>query len=329
MRATIREVAREAGVSPSTVSRALSTPEIVNPTTRERVLRAAQRLGYAPNRAARGLITGRTGNLGLIVPDLANPFFPSVVKGVQAKAREVDYAVFLADTDEDPAAEIGLVRALAKQVDGLILCSPRAREEEIRELGGSATLVMVNRRFGSVPSVVFDNADGMRQAVAHLQALGHRRVAWVGGPRTSWSTRDRVRGLRAATAAAGMELLVTGHFPPHFEGGVAAADLIIASGVTSVVAYNDLMALGLLGRLRDRGVQVPQDISVIGIDDIQMSSMSAPTLTTVSLAKEQAGRAAVDLLISLLEQPEGVRNVRRELPTQLLVRGSTGVARTN
>lgn len=124
MRATIREVAREAGVSASTVSRALSTPEMVNATTRERVLRAAERLGYAPNRAARGLITGRTGNLGLIVPDLTNPFFPSVVKGVQAKAREADYAVFLADTDEDPAAEVGLVRALAKQVDGLILCSP-------------------------------------------------------------------------------------------------------------------------------------------------------------------------------------------------------------
>jgi LacI family transcriptional regulator len=329
VRATIREVAREAGVSPSTVSRALSMPEMVNPTTRERVLRAAQRLGYAPNRAARGLITGRTGNIGLIVPDLANPFFPSVVKGVQARAREADYAVFLADTDEDPTAEVGLIRVLGKQVDGLILCSPRAREEEIRDLCESTTLVMVNRRFGSVPSVVFDNVDGMRQAVAHLQALGHRRVAWVGGPRTSWSSRDRLRGLRAATAAAGMELVVAGHFPPHFEGGVAAADLIIASGVTSVIAYNDLMALGLLGRLRDRGVQVPEDMSVIGIDDIQMSAMSAPALTTVSLSKAQAGRAAVDLLISLLEQPEGVRNARRELPTQLLVRASTGVAQTN
>ncbi|MGS2618711.1 LacI family DNA-binding transcriptional regulator [Micromonospora sp. LZ34] len=321
-------MAREAGVSPSTVSRALSTPEMVNFATRERVLRAAHRLGYAPNRAARGLTTGRTGNLGLIVPDLANPFFPGVVKGVQARAREADYAVFLADTDEDPAAEAGLVRALAKQVDGLILCSPRAHEDEIRDLAEHATLVMVNRRFGNIPSVVFDNADGMRQAVAHLQALGHERVAWVGGPRTSWSNRDRLRGVRAATAAADMELHVTGHFPPQFEGGVAAADLVIASGVTSVIAYNDLMALGLLGRLRDRGVRVPQDISVIGIDDIHMAAMSAPALTTVSLAKEQAGRTAVDLLLALLVQPDGVRNARRELPTQLFVRGSTGVART-
>jgi DNA-binding LacI/PurR family transcriptional regulator len=302
---------------------------MVNPETRERVRRVAQRLGYAPNRAARGLITGRTGNLGLIVPDLANPFFPSLVKGVQAKAREADYAVFIADTDEDPRAEAGLVRALAKQVDGLILCSPRAPEEEIRALADDGVLVMVNRRFGNLPSVIFDNADGMRQAVAHLQALGHRRVAWVGGPRTSWSNRDRMRGLRSAATTTGIELLPMGHFPPQFEGGVAAADLIIASGVTSVITYNDLMALGLLGRLRDRGVDVPGDISVIGTDDIHMSAVSSPALTTVSLAKEQAGRAAVDLLLSLLEQPEGVRNMRRELPTQLLVRASTGVAPTN
>ncbi|MEV6368209.1 LacI family DNA-binding transcriptional regulator [Micromonospora musae] len=329
MRTTIREVAREAGVSPSTVSRALSMPGLVNSVTRERVLRAAQRLGYEPNRAARGLITGKTGNLGLIVPDLANPFFPSLVKGVQARAREADYAVFLADSDEDPTAESDLVRVLAKQVDGLILCSPRGREEDILTLAATTTVVMVNRRFGRVPSVVFDNSDGIGQAVAHLAALGHKRVGWVGGPRASWSDRDRIRALRAATDAAGMDLYVAGHFPPQFEGGVAAADLIIASGVTSVIAYNDVMALGLLGRLRDRGLRVPQDISVVGIDDIQMSSMSSPTLTTVALTKEQAGRAAVDLLLSLLERPDGVRKPRRELPTQLLVRGSTGVAPTD
>lgn len=327
MRATIREVAREADVSPSTVSRALSAPDLVNPATRERVLRAAQRLGYAPNRAARGLITGRTGNLGLIVPDLANPFFPSVVKGVQAKAREADYAVLLADTDEDPSVETDLVRVLAKQVDGLVLCSPRAPEEEVRALLEGTTAVLVNRRIRSVPSVVFDNVDGIRQAVAHLRALGHRRVAWVGGPRASWSTRDRIRGLRTATAAAGMELVVVGHFPPQFEGGVAAADLVVAAGATCVIAYNDIMALGLISRLRDRGLDVPGDISVVGIDDIHMSAMSSPALTTISLTKQQLGRAAVDLLLELLERPEGVRDVRRELPTQLLVRASTGPAR--
>src|SRR3954467_5337807 len=124
MPVTIMDVARAAGVSASTVSRALSTADLVRADTRLRVQQAAAALGYHPNRAARGLITGRTGNLGLLVPDLANPFFPSVVKGMQARAHEADYTVFLADTDEDPAAEVGLVRKLSKQVDGIVLCSP-------------------------------------------------------------------------------------------------------------------------------------------------------------------------------------------------------------
>jgi DNA-binding LacI/PurR family transcriptional regulator len=130
MRVTIKDVARAAGVSPATACRALSTPELVKAETGDRVRRFATELGYSPNRADRGLITGRTGNLGLIVPDLANPFFPSVVKGIQARAREADYAIFLGDSDEDPAAEAHLVRVLSKQADGLILCSPRMSEAD-------------------------------------------------------------------------------------------------------------------------------------------------------------------------------------------------------
>jgi LacI family transcriptional regulator len=156
MPATLRDVARLAGVSPSTVSRALSMPGVVNATTRARVQAAAERLGYEPNRAARGLITGRTGNIGLVVPDLANPFFPSVVKGVQARARASDVAVFLADTDEDAAAEVGLVRALAKQVDGLILCSPRASQEDLAAVAQETNVVLVNRLVEGVPAVTFD-----------------------------------------------------------------------------------------------------------------------------------------------------------------------------
>jgi hypothetical protein len=183
MAVTIKDVARVAGVSPATVCRALSTPDLVRAETGDRVRRAAAELGYSPNRAARGLITGRTGNLGLIVPDLGNPFFPGVVKGIQARAREADYAVFLADTDEDPAAEVQLVRALAKQVDGIVLCSPRMSEAELRDVAAQTPLVMLNRRVGRIPAVTFANHDGMRQAVIHLTALG------TGGSPTS-----RVRG---------------------------------------------------------------------------------------------------------------------------------------
>jgi DNA-binding LacI/PurR family transcriptional regulator len=327
MTVTIKDVARAAGVSASTVTRALSNPEMVNPATRDRVRQTAAALGYQPNRAARGLITGRTGNVGLLVPDLANPFFPSIVKGVQARAHEADYAVFLVDTDEDATAEAGLVRKLSKQVDGLILCSPRMAEEELRAILDETPVVLVNRRIGRVPSVTPAFTDAMRQAVSHLTALGHRRIAYVAGPKSSWANRERVRSLRATVAQADIELLEIGNVIPQFPGGVAAADQVLAADVTAVIAYNDLVALGLLHRFAARGVSVPGDISLLGFDDIALAEMVHPSLTTVALPKEQSGRAAVDLLLQLLDQPDRSAAVRRELPTQLMVRGSTGPAR--
>jgi len=287
---------------------------------------AARELGYRPNRAARGLITGRTGNLGLIVPDLANPFFAAVVKGVQAAARAADHSVFIADTDEEAGVEVDLLRALAKQVDGLILCSPRAPDEELAAVDPDATVVLMNRRAGDRPSVTVDNADGMRQALEHLVALGHRRVAFVAGPRTSWSNAQREEGLHRSAEAGDVELVHLGHFPPQFEGGVAAADLAVASGATAVIAYNDLVALGLLSRLGARGIPVPAAMSVVGCDDIGMSAMNHPALTTVSVPKRAAGRATVGLLLSLLDAGADGISMHRELPTQLIVRGTTDVA---
>jgi LacI family transcriptional regulator len=324
--ATIRDVAKAAGVSPSTVSRALSSPGLVNAATRQRVVAAASRLGYRPNRAARGLITGRTGNLGLIVPDVANPFFSSVVKGGQARARESDYALFIANTDEEVGAEAELVRALSKQVDGIVLCSPRMADDDLVAVEGDATVVLMHRRVLRQPSITVDNAGGMRQALAHVSALGHRKVAYVGGPLTSWSHGERLRGLREAVSDTGVELVELGSFPPQFEGGVAAGDLVLASGATAVIAYNDVVAIGLLSRLSARGISVPDQISVIGCDDIPMSAMTHPALTTIAIPKEQSGRAAVSLLLSLLENDEATTSRQRELPTQLIVRGTTGVA---
>ncbi|MEU4236287.1 LacI family DNA-binding transcriptional regulator [Actinoplanes sp. NPDC026619] len=324
MAVTIKDVARVAGVSASTVTRALTMPELVHPETRERVRRTATELGYHPNRAARGLITGRTGNIGLLVPDLGNPFFPSVVKGVQARAHEADYAVFLADTDEDQAAEAGLVRKLCQQVDGLLLCSPRMSDDELRAVVGDTPVVLINRRLARVPSVTPELLDGMRQAVGHLIALGHRRIAYIAGPRSSWANRERARHLRGVAAAAGVELVELGSVTPQFEGGVAAADQVLAAAVTAVIAYNDLVALGLLHRFATRGVAVPGDLSVLGFDDIPPAAMVHPALTTIALPKEQSGRAGVDLLLQLLAEPGRAPAARRELPTQLMVRASTG-----
>lgn len=326
MPATLRDVARLAGVSPSTVSRTLSMPAMVNATTRARVAAAVERLGYEPNRAARGLITGRTGTIGLVVPDLANPFFASVVKGVQARARRSDVAVFVADTDEDEAAEVGLVRALSKQVDGVVLCSPRSSDADLSAIAQDTNVVLVNRAAEGIPGVTYDNEDGMRQAVAHLVALGHRRIAWVGGPATSWSTQHRGLGLRNAVEHRA-KVIAVGNFAPTYEGGMAAADQVVATGATAVVTYNDLVAIGLLARLHARGIPVPGDLSVVGVDDIAMSRMARPALTTVRLPKQEAGRIAVELLLALLDDPDHSIDTRGTLHGELIVRESTGPAR--
>lgn len=323
MSATIRDVAKAAGVSAATVSRTFSQPDIVDAVTRERVLRVAAHLDYRPNRAARGLITGRTGNLGLILPDLANPFFPSIVKGIQQQAHLADYQVFIVDSDEDPTAELGLVRSLAKQVDGILLCSPRMRPSEITDAAATTPTVLVHRSSGTVPAVSIDNVDAMHQAIDHLASLGHQRVGFVSGPRRSWSGHQRLKGLRATTGSHAITLEELGNFAPTFEGGTAAAQGVLLSGVTAVVAYNDLVALGLMSRLRELGVDVPGQLSVVGVDDIAMSAMVTPALTTVSVPKELSGRLAVDLLIQLLSSPASPMPPVQLLRGQLIVRQTT------
>jgi DNA-binding LacI/PurR family transcriptional regulator len=320
---TIRDVARLAGVSPSTVSRALTVPGKVDPGTRRRVLALVEELGYRPNRAARGLITGRTGNLGLLVPDLANPFFPGLVKGIQARARESDHQLFVVDTGEDASVEPELVRQLAKQVDGLLLCSPRMRPAALREAVGLVPSVLVNRALPKASSVTFDNLDSAVALVAHLAGLGHREVAFVGGPAGSWSGAQRLRGVRAACLRDGLALHELGSVAPTFEGGLLAVEAVLAAPVTAVIAYNDLVAIGLCQALAERSVDVPGQLSVVGFDDIPMSGMIRPSLTTVRLPVAEAGRQAVDLLLARLgETTPRVRQIR--VPTTLQVRGSTG-----
>ena len=316
--ASIHDVARAAGVSVATVSGSLTTRESVAPATRERVLAAADALRYAPNRAARGLSTGRTGNLGVIVPDLGNPFFHEVLRGAQARARLADHAVFVADGQESAAEEETLIGAMGKQVDGIIICSSRLAPATLAALDRTPAVVLLNRRIRGRPSVVFDSASGMRQAVSHLAGLGHRRVAFVSGPRRSWSDQQRRRGLRGAADTAGIEWVAIGPVSPRFDGGVAVAERVLAERVTAVLAYNDLVALGILSRLAELGVGVPDELSVVGFDDIPVAAMVTPPLTTVALPTADAGAAAVEML---LDDPGPVA---RTLPARLVVRASTG-----
>ncbi|WP_232665284.1 LacI family DNA-binding transcriptional regulator [Pseudonocardia sp. TRM90224] len=325
MAATIRDVASAAGVSASTVSRAFTAPDLVGEETRGRVRDAAQRLGYLPNRQASGLITGRTGNIGLVVPDLANPFYTEILKPLQSRARGADYELVLTDSEEDPELEPVLVRRLAGQVDGLILCSPRMSDEQLADLPAGLPIVTMYREVPGRPCVLVDYADGMEQVVRHLVALGHRRIAYVAGPRGSRAGALRREGLQAAIGRSDAELVEIGHHPPHFDGGGAAADPVLASGATAVIAFNDLVALGLLAMFTQRGVRVPAELSVVGCDDVAITAMAGVPLTTVSVPFARAVRNAVDLLLATIAGNDAAPRPTR-LPTHLVARGSTGPA---
>ncbi|WP_268828253.1 LacI family DNA-binding transcriptional regulator [Streptomyces sp. GQFP] len=325
---TIREVAKEAGVSPSTVSRSLTPGGTVSEVTRERVRAAADRLGYRPNRAARGLITGRTGHVGVIVPDLLNPFFADICKGVQARARGLGHAVFVSDTERDEGLEMDAIRTLAPEVDGIVLCAPQLSSEELRSLSDvtDKPIILLHRKEPGFASVTADLVEGMTDALTHLHALGHRRVAYVGGPRSTWTAQERAAGIEAMASSGKVEIIQVGSVAPHFDGGITgAADVVLASGATAVVAFNDIVAFGLISRFSARKVRVPDEMSVVGCDDIALAGMAAPPLTTVHVPKAHAARAAVDLLFRTLGTPAGedVEPLQRVLPTHLVVRGST------
>ncbi|WP_454851112.1 LacI family DNA-binding transcriptional regulator [Promicromonospora soli] len=328
---TVHDVARAAGVSISTVSRALASPERVAAETRDRVTRVATELGYRPNHAASGLRRGRTHAVGLLVPDLENPYFATVTKAVQARARAEGYEVFVADSDEDADVEAELIDALATRTDGLLVISPRSGEAELRAALVGVTAVLANRELPadtgsetpSVPSVCVDDADGAAQVLGHLYALGHRTVGIAAGPTSSWSGGRRVAGLFAAAERWDVELVELGTFQPYFAGGIQAADYAVASGATAVVAFNDLMALGILDRLRHRGVDVPGEMSVVGFDDVQLATLVSPALTTVRAPLARLGRRAVDLLLARLR---GGTPTGTQLPVELTIRGSSGPA---
>jgi LacI family transcriptional regulator len=320
--ATIRDVAQASGVHVSTVSRTFSAPHLVNTETRSRVLAVAEDLGYRPNRAARALTTGRTHNLGLIVADISNPFFPPLIKAAQAHARTRDYHVFVADTDEDPQVEEELIQTLTKQVDGVLLCSPRLSNRVIERLHADVPFVVVNRRVKGMPTVLMDVGQGARLAIEHLAGLGHRRIALLSGPRGSWTSGEMCE---AAAAMDGIDLVILGPNAPTEQGGLTAADEVIASGATGVLAYNDLVAIGLIGGLYERGVRVPEDVSVVGVDDIVSGRLNRPKLTTVAMPTAAAGRMAVDLLLQSVN--DGATPTRATLETSLIVRESTGEAR--
>jgi len=313
---TLADVAVEAGVHPSTVSRVLSRPQLIGEPTRTAVHAAIHKLGYTPNRAARQLAGGRIGAIGVLVPDITNPFFAHVVRSVQQGCRRNGLTMLLADTDQREADELSEARALAGSVDGFVACSPVAATQQWLQVVGTAPLVFVNRRANGVASVALDQQAIIELGVTHLRAAGHRSIAVVRGPHSYWSSRERDRVVRRLPG-----LVTYGPVRPDFEAGIALATVLMRSNVTGVLAFNDVQALGIVAGYRAAGRSVPRDLSVVGSDDIADAAMSDPPLTTVAAPVQQLGDAAFDLLARLLagaiERPEIT------LPVTLTVRAST------
>jgi len=311
-RVTITDVAQLAGVSRQTVSRAINRKGEISPTTLQRVLQAVQALGYQPSQVARGLATRRTRTVGLVVPDITNPFFPEIARGVQDVARSQGYNVFLCNSDESPEQELQVLRSLAAQmVDGIVLCGSRISADQLIAFAESYwPLVVLNRELEcpGVGLIAVDNQRGMQLAVDHLVGRGHRCIALLAGPVTSPSSQRRVQGYRRAMQ--GWNLPVAPDWvvpcPPTVEGGQTEATSLLARHpeVTALIAYNDLVAIGACLACEALGRAVPASCAVIGFDDIRLAAMVRPTLTTIRVDKYELGRAAMQRLLTMLDQPE-------------------------
>lgn len=332
MAVTIREVAQAAGVSVATVSRVVSgSSHHVRPATRSRVLAAVARFRYQPNLVARGLKKRITRTIGLIVPDISNPFFPAIARGIEDVASRAGLGVLLCNTYEDLAKERAYLALLDnRMVDGLIFTTVGANTAHLRMLRRRRVPVVLIARAPDgvgIDAVLVDNRRGAREATSHLIRLGHQDIAFIGGPDSLPVEVEREAGYREALAAAEISvnprLIFDGGF--RAEGGAAAVCALIErhERFTAIFAANDLMAIGAMEELRRRGRRVPHDVAIVGFDDITFASLVEPRLTTVAQPKYRMGCLAMERLLELLGG--GDRRPRRlVLEPQLVVRDSCG-----
>ena len=328
----IYEVAKRAGVSTATVSRVLTQPSVVAPGTRRRVIAAVERLGYQPNSAAKNLRTLRTGKLLVTVPDISNPFFSLILQGIEDAAQRAGYSVLFGDTQHDPKREERYALMLKrKEADGLIFLGHRLPKEaaSLVEAAAPRCAPVVNGcefspRLG-IPSVHIDNARAAFEAMDHLYGLGHRRIGIVTGPLVSPLSRDRLAGAtsRAKSARAERDFIIM-HGDFSIESGVKAAERLLGrrDQPTAIFCFNDEMAIGVLEMARRLRVSVPNELSIVGFDDIRFARYLDPPLTTIAQPMREIGEGVVRLLLGILsgeiQSPESVT-----LPHTLVVRSST------
>ncbi len=332
--ATIQDVARSAGVSTATVSRVLSTPELVAEPTRLRVMAAVNALGYAPNMAAKMLRTLRTEKILVTVPDISNPFFSQVIRGVEQAAQEAGYSVLLGDTRHEPEREERYGEMLRrKEADGLIFLGHRLPDSlsDMMQAQGPRAPIVNGCEFSpdlAVSSAHIDNERAAAEAMEHLYGLGHSRIGVITGPLASPISRDRLAGVHAAAGARGQDAglrIATGDF--SIESGVRETLSLMDANptLTALFCFSDEMAMGALDALRRKGRRCPQDVSLVGFDDIRFAKHLNPALTTVAQPMEQLGQEAVRLLLEIFAgHSQHFQQVT--LPHRLVVRDSTAPA---
>jgi LacI family transcriptional regulator len=325
--ATIYDIAKLAGVNPSTVSRALTTPGRINAATEAKVRAAAKELNYRVNPFARALPTGKTRMIALMVADITNPVFFKVVRGAEIVAAEAGYTLVVAESQESSKVEADTLQRILPSVDGVIFGTTRLSNDELYRTNEEKPVVLINRLVEGVADVVPDNEPGIAEAVAHLAGLGHKHIGFLAGPSASWINTDRWNLLMKHAIASGMTVVEIGSNAPTVEGGRAGFERVKASGVSAVFTYNDLMGIGLLREATAAGVKVPQELSIIGFDNIFGSDFTSPPLTTIEMPLEQVGGNAVRALLETFEAQGDELPHGSELVTSLLIRGSTAEAK--
>lgn len=331
---SIKDVARLAGVSTATVSHVINNSRFVSEETRARVLDAVERCAYYPNAHARSLASGRSHILGLLISDIANPFFPELVKSIETAAFESGFDVVLSNTNYDSERTSHYVkRLIERKVAGVALMTSEldpALVDELARQQVSVVFLDLDAPGVNMSNLCIDYRAGIEEAVCRLAALNHRRIAFIGGPARLRSSVKRCDAFRDAVGkylpGAPRPLIYEGDF--KLEGGRSAARAVLSEKEmpTAVMTANDMMALGAMQEFRAAGLRIPEDISIVGFDDIAFATLCDPPLTTVCLPRTELGRRAVEALTASLEHPERV-GVEIRIPTYLVERGSTAQAR--
>ncbi len=325
--ATIADVAAHARVSPATVSRVMNGRFLGEPAIADRVRASAAELQYSPSHLARSLALGQTSAIAFVVPDLANPAFQAMLSSLSKTAAKDGYRVLVADSAESPEDEPLLVEEIRRRCDAIVLCAPRMPDAQLEALAADlAPLVLINRRNPEIhaPSLSIDYRSGIRTLARHLHSLGHRHLAYLEGPATSRSNEHRLRGLEEFEREEPEVRIDRLSGGVSSEDGHAAAARVRESGATAALAFNDLLAIGLLNGLLELGVRVPKEVSVTGFDDIPFARYTSPPLTTASVPHEELGVQAWHRMRALIARDEPAEDI--VLQPRLEVRRSTAAA---